>query len=93
MSSPKTSVSSPEPGSKWITFVDGFFSNNGVVLSAYYHPTKTHSASIIGSLGTKKSVLKKENGQFRCNLKHYTIIRHSITHLMKIYDSKMGNMK
>lgn len=37
--------------------VDGkWFTHDGHVLSAYFHPTKKHSATTIGVLGQKKSI-------------------------------------
>lgn len=57
ITSPKVSQSSPEAGSLWLTSVDGtWLSGDGNVMSAFYHPTKKHSASTIGKLGTKRSV-------------------------------------
>ena len=49
--------SSPEPGTLWITDLNGTFGlQNGKVMSAYYHPNRTHSATTVGKNGTKKSV-------------------------------------
>lgn len=42
----------------WITSVDGCQELDGRVISAYYHPTKDHTATTAGKLGTKKSVAK-----------------------------------
>ena len=50
------SDSTPHDGARWITCVDGSLGqHNGLVMSAYYHPTKQHSVTTIGKLGTKKS--------------------------------------
>ena len=41
----------------WISSIDGtVLTHQGQVLSAFYHPTKTHSVTTIGALGTKKSI-------------------------------------
>lgn len=56
LSSPKVSESSPHPGSKRLTALDGgWLSHNGNLLSAYYHPSNKHAATTVGSLGEKKS--------------------------------------
>ena len=56
LSSPSVSQSQPHPGSKWITVVEGnWLSFDGVVVSAYFHPSRPHTATTIGKLGTKKS--------------------------------------
>lgn len=50
------SESSPYSGSKWITIVDGAHGSTcGQVVSMYYHPTQEHSATTVGSLGSKPS--------------------------------------
>lgn len=54
--SSSSSQSQPHPGSIWITSVEGpWLSHNGFVVSAYFHPSRPHTASTIGKLGTKKS--------------------------------------
>ena len=56
LKSTKTSISSPYAGSLWLTYVDGnWLSSSGQMCSAYYHPTKKHTATTIGKLGTKRS--------------------------------------
>lgn len=50
------SVSQPHAGAVWITALDGRWgSYNGQVVSCYYHPSKHHTATTEGRLGTKKS--------------------------------------
>lgn len=50
------SVSQPHAGSVWISSSDGSWGTwEGMVVSCYYHPTKTHSATTVGKLGTKRS--------------------------------------
>ena len=52
-----TIIQQPHPGSVWISSLDGKWGSwNGKVVSCYYHPHKSHSATTIGKLGTKKSV-------------------------------------
>ncbi|KAN0011919.1 hypothetical protein ACTFIU_000138 [Dictyostelium citrinum] len=41
----------PYPGAIWISTIE-----DGKVKSFYYHPTKSHSATTIGRLGTKTSI-------------------------------------
>lgn len=56
-SAPSFQFSQPEIGSKWFSWSDGHTTGwNGKVLSAYYHPTKKHSATTQGRLGIKRSV-------------------------------------
>lgn len=57
LSSGSVSKSEPEPGSMWVTDLDGkWLSHDGMVFSAFYHPTKKHTASTIGKNGTKRSI-------------------------------------
>jgi hypothetical protein len=50
------SESSPYPGSLWITSLDGTWGSwEGQVVSLYYHPSKTHTATTVGRLGEKRS--------------------------------------
>ena len=54
------SRSSPEIGSLWITDLTGTWGlQNGKCMSAYYHPTKDHSATSEGKNGQKRSVAAK----------------------------------
>ena len=63
INSQSASTSSPHPGSLWITSLDGKFGTwKGMVVSAYYHPTKKHTATTEGKLGVKRSVA--EPGQW-----------------------------
>ena len=56
MNSGSTSYSQPHPDSTWVTSVDGYWGTfGGQVLSAYYHPTKKHTATTEGKLGQKRS--------------------------------------
>ena len=56
---PSFQYSQPEVGSKWLSWSDGLATGwKGQVISAYYHPTKTHTASTKGKLGLKRSVAK-----------------------------------
>ena len=49
-------VSQPERGAWWISRVTGHYGFwNGEVVSAYYHPTREHTATTVGKLGTKRS--------------------------------------
>ena len=49
-------LSSPHPGSLWVTSLDGqYLSYKGLLLSAYYHPSKTHTATTDGKTGPKRS--------------------------------------
>ena len=44
--------SQPSAGAKWFSWTDGHASGwDGQVVSAYYHPTKKHSATTKGKLG------------------------------------------
>jgi len=46
----------PHPGSMWISILEGNYEDwRGMVVSCYYHPTKKHTATTIGKLGTKRS--------------------------------------
>ena len=57
LNSGATSYSQPQPGAIWVTAVQGTnFLQNGIVMSAYFNPTKKHSATTIGKVGTKKSI-------------------------------------
>jgi len=47
----KVAVSQPHEGALWISDLNG-----DRVLSAFYHPTKLHSATTYGKLGEKKSI-------------------------------------
>ncbi len=52
--------SSPEIGSLWITDLTGTWGlQNGKVMSAYYHPTKDHTATTVGKNGQKRSAAAK----------------------------------
>lgn len=56
LNSGSASQSQPHAGSTWITVVDGtWLTHDGIVVSAYYHPSRPHTATTIGKLGTKKS--------------------------------------
>jgi hypothetical protein len=59
LNSKSKSYSEPYPGTQWVTIVEGkWLTCNGIVVSAYYHPTRPHTATTIGKLGTKKSAAK-----------------------------------
>jgi hypothetical protein len=45
----------PKEGGLWISHSDGISNLGGMVVSSYYHPTKRHSATTIGKLGTQTS--------------------------------------
>lgn len=46
----------PHAGSMWISILEGNYGKwQGQVVSCYYHPTKDHTATTIGKLGTKRS--------------------------------------
>jgi len=48
--------SQPHAGSVWITCLEGKYGSwKGKVVSCYYHPTKTHTATTVGKLGEKRS--------------------------------------
>ena len=48
--------SQPHEGSGWIITLDGQYGSwAGNVVSCYYHPTKSHTATTIGKLGEKRS--------------------------------------
>ena len=52
INSPSSQWSQPEEGAVWISCVDGWYGlPHGTVFSAYYHPTKRHTATTEGSLG------------------------------------------
>ena len=56
LNSSSTSYSQPHSGATWVTSVNGSWgSYEGQILSAYFHPTKTHTASTEGKLGVKRS--------------------------------------
>ena len=49
---PSFQFSQPSAGAKWISFSDGLTAGwSGQVISAYYHPSKKHSATTKGKLG------------------------------------------
>lgn len=49
--------SQPHVGAIWFTFCDAPINlYNGKIVSAYYHPTREHTATTKGKLGHKKSV-------------------------------------
>jgi len=55
--SPSTQVSQPAVGAVWISHMEGTWGfQDGTMLSAYYHPTKEHTATTKGKLGEKRSV-------------------------------------
>merc|ERR1719499_1775249 len=55
--SESTQVSTPEIDAVWISHVNGTWGTwSGTVISAYYHPTKEHSATSEGRVGQKRSV-------------------------------------
>lgn len=55
--SSSTQVSQPAVGAVWISHLEGTWGTwSGTLLSAYYHPSKSHSASTDGKLGVKRSV-------------------------------------
>ena len=59
LNSPSIVVSQPEQGYVWLSELDGTWGLwNGTVMSAFYHPTKEHSASTNGRNGKKKSIAK-----------------------------------
>ncbi len=48
--------SQPHEGSGWVTTLEGKYGSwNGQVVSCYYHPTKSHTATTVGKLGEKRS--------------------------------------
>lgn len=50
------SKSGPHVGAIWITVVEGsHLTTSGYVLSAYYHPTQRHSATVTGKVGPIKT--------------------------------------
>jgi len=56
-SASSTQVSQPDIGAVWVTQVNGTWATfSGNVISAYYHPSKTHSATSKGKLGEKRSI-------------------------------------
>jgi hypothetical protein len=56
LNSVSASYSQPHAGSTWVTVVDGtWLSHEGIVVSAYFHPSRPHTATTVGKLGTKKS--------------------------------------
>ena len=47
--------SQPHPGAMWISTLEGNYEEwKGMVVSCYYHPTKRHTATTIGKLGTQR---------------------------------------
>lgn len=55
-SSPSFQISQPHEGAIWISCQDGKWGTwEGQVLSAYYHPTRSHTATTVGRLGQKQS--------------------------------------
>jgi hypothetical protein len=47
----------PVVGSQWISFLNGNWGSwDGILISCFYHPTKTHTATTDGKLGVKTSV-------------------------------------
>lgn len=56
LNSGSASYSHPHPGSTWVSILDGqWLSTDGVLVSAYYHPSRPHTATTIGNIGSKKS--------------------------------------
>ena len=45
------SITQPHPGAWWVTYTD-----SDVVISAYYHPTQKHTATVQGKLNPPRSV-------------------------------------
>jgi hypothetical protein len=59
--------SQPHPGAIWFSFTDGVITGwQGQVVSAYFHPTKEHSATTVGKLGQKTS--KAAAGQWAVSM-------------------------
>ena len=59
MNSTSIVVQQPEQGCIYLSELDGTWGLwNGTVMSAFYHPTKEHSATTVGKLGQKRSVAK-----------------------------------
>jgi len=57
--SPSTQVSQPQIDAVWISLVNGtYLTWSGKVISAYYHPTRDHSATSKGKLGEIRSVAR-----------------------------------
>lgn len=51
------SISTPFVGTLFVSEMSGpWMSYNGTVISAFYHPTKRHTATTVGKNGTKRSV-------------------------------------
>eukprot|EP00730_Choanoeca_flexa_P010233 TRINITY_DN17227_c0_g1_i1.p1 TRINITY_DN17227_c0_g1~~TRINITY_DN17227_c0_g1_i1.p1 ORF type:complete len:112 (+),score=17.28 TRINITY_DN17227_c0_g1_i1:40-375(+) len=49
-------MSQPHAGAVWISATDGNWGTwSGMVLSAYYHPSKQHTATTTGKMGVKQS--------------------------------------
>jgi len=54
---PTVQASTPDLGAVWVTQVNGTWGTfGGKVISAYYHPSRTHSATTDGKVGEKRSV-------------------------------------
>jgi len=55
--SPSTQVSQPQIDAVWISVVNGTWGTwSGQVISAYYHPSRDHTATTKGRVGEKRSV-------------------------------------
>lgn len=52
---------------------------NGELTSAYYHPTKSHTATTIGKLGEKQSRQDQDNGPLVSKQRDYMGIKPTTT--------------
>ena len=56
-SAPSFQISQPHVGAIWFSFSDSPVSAwSGQLVSAYYHPSRKHTATTVGKLGEKRSV-------------------------------------
>jgi hypothetical protein len=62
----------PKEGGMWISHSDAIIKPGGLVVSSYYHPTKKHSATTIGKLGTQTSYA--EAGEWAVSIQSKTIM-------------------
>lgn len=67
LKAPSVVVSQPHEGAVFISSLDGNWSSwHGQVVACYYHPTRPHTATTVGKLGTKQS--KAEAGSWAISI-------------------------
>ncbi len=77
-------------GALWITSIDGCHELDGSLISAYYHPTKNHTASTKGTLGTRTSVAK--SGEWALSMQPRALFGNKAYYSGENFDHNQANL-